>query len=436
MNKWIFLLLAAFLFLIASLLRFSNLNQPTQYLFDEDLYVYTASLIKQGNKQAFEWWHPPDTTMDSPYQYRSPAVEWLHPPLSKYAIASSMVIFGDQPWAWRLPSALAGVGLVLAIGWLAETLFDKKSITLLAMLIASIESFLVVQSRLASADIFVALFTTATLASFAQWQLRGWRWGLPLAGILAGLAMSSKWSGGLIILALVVLLIIDYLRKQNCRLSKKSGDNSRHAKPVSVSCHRSLFPIKKLIISLSTVIFIPTLVYIIAFLPSFSFGHTTAHIIELHRQAWLYHATNRSFHPNSSPAYLWLLNQKPVWYYFNEETGKSIKAQTSPIIFWGGTMALLLSVIIIIFSNQQSTVKSRPQSMFSRLFAISNQEKQSFFTLLVAFFALWLPWLFVSRPTFYYHFLPCVPILITLLTYWAVRPINLWLSYKSAEKKL
>jgi len=399
MNKWLFSFILITIVTIAFCFRFSNLDQPSKYLFDEDLYVYTSKLLLQGDKKAFEWWHPPDTTIDSPYQYRPPAVEWLHPPLSKYAIAKSIFIFGNQPWAWRLPSAVAGVGLVLAIGWLAHTLFDKKLITLLAMSIASIESFLIVQSRLASADIFVALFTTAALASFAQWQMKNWRWGLPLAGVLSGLAMASKWSGGLIILAIFFLLVIEFFQKQ------KRKTNS----------------LKAFLVSIITIIIIPLTIYFITYLPALALGHTPAHIIELHRQAWQYHTTNRAVHPNSSPAYMWLLNQKPVWYYFNEELGKSIKAQASPIIFWGSLTSIALSILAIIYSSRSSIKQSNQQSIVSTILRISTKEKRALLTLIIAFLAFWLPWLFVQRPTFFYHFLPCVPVLIVIFSRWVVK---------------
>ncbi len=45
----------------------------------------------------------------------TPSVNPQHPPLAKYFIALSIKVFGDYPFGWRFPSAVAGALLALSI---------------------------------------------------------------------------------------------------------------------------------------------------------------------------------------------------------------------------------------------------------------------------------------------------------------------------------
>src|SRR5690606_32305750 len=126
----------------------------------------------------------------------------------------SIYLLGDNSFAWRLPSAIFGTLVILAIYWLGTTLTKNRWAGVLAALIASFDGLLLAQSRLAMNDIFVTFFIllafvfhwrylTSKLLSKAAVQ------NALAAGIFAGLAMGSKWSG---VFVLVVFGLCELVR--------------------------------------------------------------------------------------------------------------------------------------------------------------------------------------------------------------------------------
>src|SRR5215510_8033195 len=81
--------IALLLAVVAALFRLPFLAFPTEEYFDE---VYHAKTARQ-------------------YLVGENPIEWVHPPTAKLLIAVGVYVFGYEPWAWRLPAALAGIAL-------------------------------------------------------------------------------------------------------------------------------------------------------------------------------------------------------------------------------------------------------------------------------------------------------------------------------------
>jgi len=95
-REWlIVLLLAAW----ASFLFGWRLTTPDQYIYDEVYHAYTAAQYADGNTDAWLW------STKAPKD--GVAYEWTHPPLGKLIMAAGIWIAGDDPFGWRIASAVS-----------------------------------------------------------------------------------------------------------------------------------------------------------------------------------------------------------------------------------------------------------------------------------------------------------------------------------------
>jgi len=174
------------LLLFASLLlRLVNINTPggpNGYVFDEKYYVNAARVIL-GIPLPVQ--KPP-----LPYADQQPGIDpnHEHPPLGKVMIAASMRVFGNTPFGWRFPSVLMGMLCILLLYGIVVAAGGDAWMGLLAATIFSLDNLVLVHSRIATLDIFLAGFFL--LGAWAM--MRGWPL---LAGMGMALATLVKLTG-------------------------------------------------------------------------------------------------------------------------------------------------------------------------------------------------------------------------------------------------
>ncbi len=454
-TKKAFAILFGVILMFAAITRFVRLSEPSGYYFDEVYHAVTSKLIARNDPRAYEWWNEPPEA--------NTAVDWLHPPLAKYTQAASMLLFGENSFGWRFSSAVFGVFVVAMTGVLAHVAFRRKAITLLATGFIALDGLILAQSRIAMNDIHVTFFILATAAAYLWYRksppnpkktlLR-----LTGIGILAGLAMSSKWSGvfvlgpiylfeGLWVLAnskgaldkifketlrrgvplLVVPLLVYVLSYSHMFLQGKTlvcqGDqiiqgqcSCSNTQSFWVSQLQTLFPSERERFA--------------AFEARGGCARLISHFSELHHQIWWYQTNLKATHPYQSRPYQWAFDLRPVWMhvdYTNPQATGNIYNSGNPILFWSGMLAAgLLATLLLnkILKNTSTFLFSGVKKKY-----LSIPLEQAF--LLTLYAIVWMPWMLSPRIMFFYHYAPAVPILAILLAYSLIR-----LSKSSAMGKL
>ncbi len=108
---------------------------------------------------------------------------------------------GSHAFAWRLPGVIAGSLMIALLFLLARLLFRRRSVGLILAAMALVDGMFFANSRIGMNDIYSGLFIVAAYVVFAALALGKWRGrsallvGLPLMGVLLGLACASKWVG-------------------------------------------------------------------------------------------------------------------------------------------------------------------------------------------------------------------------------------------------
>jgi dolichyl-phosphate-mannose--protein O-mannosyl transferase len=176
-----------FLAIVAGVvLRLHAINFPRFFLFDEHHFVENGR------------------------NYLAHVPDWNdHPPLGKFFIAITIRLFGDGPIGWRMPSLAAGFLTMLVGALAAGRLFREARAAWLTAALLACDGFAIAYSRTALLDgnLALACVLALLLASYTPSWPR-----TILAGVLAGAAISIKFSGIAVALPLFVGLSCSTLR--------------------------------------------------------------------------------------------------------------------------------------------------------------------------------------------------------------------------------
>jgi dolichyl-phosphate-mannose--protein O-mannosyl transferase len=111
-----------------------------------------------------------------------------------------------------------------------------------------------------------------------------------------------------------------------------------------------------------------------------------------------YHSKLVAEHPYSSWWYEWVLNLKPILYYYDASMGNGkiseFGAFGNPLVWWGGLLAILAMGVRLV----------RRRDSLSLL-------------LLIGYFSQLGPWLLVTRIVFVYHYFPSTIFLVLALAH-------------------
>ncbi|MFH0847808.1 MAG: glycosyltransferase family 39 protein [Chloroflexota bacterium] len=155
------------LILVATLaLHLSVITRPRELILDEQHYVPDARAIIQEHKTLRE----------------------EHPPLGKLFISLGILVFGDNPRGWRMPSVLMGTAGIVLFYLICRELRMSQRACLIATFLMAFENLTFVQASVAMLDVFYVTFMFACFLCYLKGKY-------PLAAVLLTLSALAKLPG-------------------------------------------------------------------------------------------------------------------------------------------------------------------------------------------------------------------------------------------------
>jgi len=356
--------------LISLVLRVMNLGSIKSFIFDEVYYVDGArDLLKYG------------------VEVSGAKPEFIvHPPLGKWMIASGIKVFGDNPFGWRIATAVVGSLLILVIALVAHKLFRNPLLTGLASALMALDGLALVHSRTSLLDNFLTFFILLATYFFITKQY--W-W----TGLILGLALATKWS------ALYFIFIF-----------------------ASIACYRAFSHhtgkdlIKPTFQRFLQFAVIPVTVYVTSWSGWFAStrgwarDHSTNvfnSFIHYHQQMLSFHTGLTDKHTYEANPWSWLIMGRPTSFFYETPNScgapscsQEIIALGTPLLWWLGVAALSFVIGLWI------------RSFFTRLFDPA-------VTIIVAgMIAGYLPWFFFQeRTVFTFYAIVFEPFVILALVF-------------------
>ena len=433
---------------LAGFVRFFHLTHPGELVFDEVYYPKAGCILIGGSDEVCmidsddeKFWREDKWDVGS----------WVHPPLGKWQIGLGIKAFGMDPFGWRFTSALAGTLAVMLLAICAQALFRQVAWTYVAGGLLALEHLSVVMSRTALLDVhlelwIVAGFTFLVLdrrwierrqtaievpapepvreplgrarpdgdepesptvdAALARDRLppiyspvwRPWRFA---SGLAFGAAMSVKWSGAM---GLAAAVLLSYMWEA----SRRHRRDTTWPDAVLRAVARESFGLAL------AFILVPVAVFVLVWLPWIAhFDWDWVKWWDTQVGSFRYHLRDglkwtgidpdtgsaTPTHPYYARPWEWLLPPGRPTSFFVRDLGPDIQqilGLGSPLTFWLNLIAM-------------------PVVAWAWISKKRRDWRAGF--ILVAFLGLLLPWLRVSRPTFYFYVLPLTPFVVLAVTY-------------------
>lgn len=335
--------------------------------------------------------------------------ENTHPPLGKIFIALGVSIFGMNPFGWRFMGTLFGVLMVPIIYIFAKKMFKETWISGITTLMFAFDFMHFAQTRIATIDVFVTLFIMLsyffmfcyTRKSFYDTSLKKTFIPLGLCGIAMGFSWACKWTGiySSIGLCLIFFIVMGKRFSEYLYASKNPNGMTEGIshKDIIDTFYKKFW--KTIAFCCGFFVAIPAAIYTLSYIP---FSDGTGHglirrMLDNQTSMFNYHSTLNATHPYSSKWYEWPIMKRPIWYFsgeINSHLREGISAFGNPLIWWMGIPAFLFILYLI--------YKKRDRNAIYLTFGYLSQ---------------YLPWIFIGRVVFIYHYFPSVPFVTLMIGY-------------------
>lgn len=375
------------------------------YLFDEQNFdTYRSNYM---NSSYFDEIYHPRTAFEhlngmEPY-------ETSHPPLGKLLIAVGIMIFGMNPFGWRIMGTLFGAAMIPLMYVFGRKVFSKRICGFIGAFLMMFDFMHFAQTRIGSIDSYSAFFIILSYYfMYDSFINKSYNVGLKksllpllLSGISWGLGCATKWTAVYAGAGLAVLYLTSRLLEY---MDYKKALNKKNAKK-GISSWANGFLKKSIVIpTLSCVAFfivIPAAIYAASYLPIVTLPgseHGPGEVWRYQKDMYDYHSSLSESHPYSSTAETWPLVKKPLYEYKGKNLPEGrisvIYVLGNPAVFWFGIASVFITLMLGIFKKDKRVIP-----------------------LLVAFSFQYLPWFFIDRCLFIYHFFTATPFMMLCTAY-------------------
>jgi dolichyl-phosphate-mannose-protein mannosyltransferase len=253
------------------------------------------------------------------------------PPLGKIIVAMSIKAAGDNPFGWRVASALFGALTLVAVYLWTLLLLHDGRLAALAAGMTFFNNFLFVMSRVAMMDVFFVAFLMWSLLAYTAAIVLDLGVGkrrmlLISSGVLMGLSGACKWNAidSLAVLFMVSVALLWLARRPSANSISCLSREARNIQEIGIPT---------LVIGL---VVAPFVSYVLTYWPQCRIlqqPFSIHELIVLHRLAWEICTTWPSNPTISSAWYTWPLSLSP-------QRGLSYLL-ANPVVAWGGLVALI-----------------------------------------------------------------------------------------------
>ena len=320
--------------------------------------------------------------------------EVSHPPLGKVILSHGIRLFGMTPFGWRCMGALFGVAMLPLMWDLLRRMFRDDRVALCGTALLACDFMHLTQTRIATIDSFATLFILLMYLFLYRYFTEGKLRHLAACGVTFGIGAATKWTCLYAGAGLGVLWALHWVF-QGVQ-AHRDGDGRRYLRRL----------LGNIGFCLVFFVLVPGMIYYASYYPygaarglhgagMYFTREYAAIVLENQRFMFTYHSGLVATHPYSSRWWQWLLDLRPILYYlsYGDGTVSTIGAFVNPLLCWGGLLALPVLA-----------------------YRAWKRDRTALF-ILVGYLAQVLPWVFISRLTFEYHYFAATLFLVLALGY-------------------
>ena len=378
-------------------------------LFDEaDLYPENSTF---RNSMYFDEIYHGRTAYE--FLHGLTSYENTHPPMGKIFIALGVAVFGMNPFGWRIMGTLFGIAMVPPAYLFARKLSKNTLTAAFACVLFAFDFMHFTQTRIATIDVYITFFVILmyyfmyqySTLSFYDTSLKRTLLPLGACGFCMGMGIACKWTGvyagcGLAVIFFSVLYkrYREYVYAGTDPAGSTNGISHRY-----IRTHFIPYARRTVLFCLVFFVAVPAVIYLLSYIPFRDYSDRELFGRLLYNQETMfgYHSSLNSTHDFASAWYEWPLLKRPIWYYSRVITRtadgglrEGISAFGNPAVWWAGI----------------------PASFYMVYLGLKKKDKTAAF-LLTGYMAQYLPWFFVTRITFIYHYFPSVVFVVLMIMY-------------------